>query len=89
MSVLEQIERALNDWLQRTIVPPAPSAVPASFPSAQEPTLLRIEEALENAGQQSRETNVALEEAAARLSQWHERATALRRLAESTPPSVS
>lgn len=93
-TVLEQIERALDDWLQRTVVPPAPSAVPAPPPSADEPTsseppLVQIEESLENAGQQSRQTDAALDEASAKLSQWRERATALRRLAESTPPSLS
>ena len=93
-TVLEQIERALDNWLQRTLVPPAPSAVPISPPSADEstsfePTLVKIEQAVEKAGRQSREIDAALEEASAKLSQWRECAAALRRLAESTPRSLS
>jgi len=93
--VLDQIERALEDWLQRTHLPPAPSPREAPFPSPTsgpaefEQRLARIEAALDKAGRQSRETDAALEEASAQLSRWRERAAALRRLAESTPPSVS
>ena len=87
--VLEQIERALADWLQRTLVPPAPQTGPASPSSADEstsfePTLVQIEQALKNAGRQSHETDAALEETSAKLSQWRERAAALRPL---FPPS--
>jgi hypothetical protein len=88
--VLEQIERALGDWLQRTSVPPTSSPVADSLPlptnetATFEQRLARIEAALENAGRQSRETDAALEEAAAQLSRWRERAATL--LLPAPPP---
>ena len=93
--VLEQIERALDNWLQRILVPPATSPEaellpsPASGPTAFEQRLARIEAALENAGRQTHETDAVLEETIAQLSQWRERAEKLRSLAESAPRSVS
>jgi|SRR5262245_5748863 len=92
--IIEQIERALAGWVERTVVPPVSSAGPDSTPALSEATtfeqrLAQIEAALENAGSQSRETDAALEEAVAELAQWRERAVALGRVAESRPGSIS
>jgi len=80
--IIEQIERALAGWLERTVVPPVSAAKPDSPAAVSEATdfeqrLVQIEAALENAGGQSRETDAALEAAVAELSQWRERAAAL------------
>jgi hypothetical protein len=80
--IIEQIERALAGWLERTVVPLVSSAVPDSPPDVSENTafeqrLVQIEAALENAGRQSRETDAALEAAVAELARWRERAAAL------------
>jgi len=92
--IIEQIERALAGWLERTHVPPVSSAMPDFPPAVSEATafeqrLVQIEAALENAGQQSRQTDAALAEAVAELARWRERAAALRRVAESAPGSIS
>jgi hypothetical protein len=92
--IIEQIERALASWLERTQVPPGSAAGPDSPPAVSEATgfeqwLAQIDAALENAGRQSRETDAALEAAVAELARWRERAAALRRVAESAPGSIS